>query len=277
MKLALAVGISFILVVAEKRRKENCIFACAATGTACIAGCTAASVAAVWSGPVAAAGFLLCTGACQATNVACMTTCDNTENCFADNTTVFQRDSHGRYAEIFVQQVEPGAEVMAVAGDDFIWSKIMSNHRYVGNFDFTQFSFHGAQEDLIVTNNHNMMVRKSGVVRIMQAADVSPGDVLPGHRGDVEVQAVVHIPLPHKNALITESGTLVANSVQVSTLCDDPKYAQLETVAAAVQEWWRDHPSRVAEVVSLMPATNGNSQKALGTCEATLDIYAECA
>lgn len=182
--------------------------------------------------------------------------------CFADNTTVWAKVAGESFQEVPIQDVKPGVELLASVDDKPYLTKAVSNRRFTAATDaFLQFRF--ASGHLRVTENHNMLVLRSGVSMIMQASDVLVGDVMlgmpprhvaessivPWHFSKATVEEVQDMQFPYKNQLITEHGTLLANNVVVSTICDEPSYEKYASASEALAAWKRDHAFADGELV----------------------------
>lgn len=156
--------------------------------------------------------------------------------------------------EVSIQDVNPGTEVLTWIDGEYQLTKVVSNQRSaVTSGHFVQVMAAGRR--LQVTENHNVMVLRNGVSKMVQASNVLVGDVMwgvapfhaarsssvPSYIAEMAVEDIKYVQLPHKNELITEEGTVLANDMVVSTICDDASYEKYPDATAALAAWKFDH------------------------------------
>jgi len=217
-------------------------------GIAAVPGAVTAPVA----GPFIIAALVACKAGCSLKHVACLNGCSPLK-CFADNTTVWMKASDGDgFQKVSIQDLKPGVELSTFVDGELHLTKVVSNKRVTATSDvFLQFGLAEKVGPLRVTENHNMLVLREGISKMIQASDVLVGDVMLGlrpqatHLSEATVVDIQYMQLPYKNELVTEAGTLLANQCMVSSICDEPGYARYADASAALAAWKLDHTFRV--------------------------------
>jgi len=212
----------------------------------------AAAPTAPVAGPFIMGAFIACEAGCALKQVACCSNCSPL-NCFADNTTVWMKASDGDgFQKVSIQDLKPGVELSTFVDGELHLTKVVSNKRVTATSDvFLQFGLAEKVGPLRVTENHNMLVLREGISKMIQASDVLVGDVMLGlrpqatHLSEATVVDIQYMQLPYKNELVTEAGTLLANQCMVSSICDEPGYARYADASAALAAWKLDHTFRI--------------------------------
>jgi len=114
----------------------------------------------------------------------------------------------------------------------------------------------GTLQELSVTEDHNMMVHREDKVELIPAKKVMPGDRLLVDRkfgaSLGEVLSVQSTMRSHKNKLVTEDGTVFANSIHATTICDGSDFLDFGDVEAALAAWRRMHSHLVSPRLEIL-------------------------
>jgi len=237
---AFGLFLCFVAPALAGQARQRCAQTCFFEGVACQAGCLSMGIAAVpgavtapVAGPFIIAALVACKAGCSLKHVACLNGCSPL-NCFADNTTVWMKASDGDgFQKVSIQDLKPGVELSTFVDGELHLTKVVSNKRVTATSDvFLQFGLAEKVGPLRVTENHNMLVLREGISKMIQASDVLVGDVMLGLR-------------PQATHLSEEAGTLLANQCMVSSICDEPGYARYADASAALAAWKLDHTFRI--------------------------------
>lgn len=235
------------LVFGDELDMNECLGVCVAVQTTCCAGC----LAAMPLPPVFAACLLTCAGA----GVACQTSCHSRHrNCFGDGTKVHELEN-GKWLEKDVVDVEPGSSVLTLIDGQEQATKVVSNRRLQGAIDFVTLDVVdscGFVRSLTVTGAHNMLVQEGGHLRMLPASELQIGSRVATASCDgrlpnattAVVEGLERQELKHKNELITADGTVLANGVFVTTICDSKEYSHHPDAQSAIAAWRGAHSAR---------------------------------
>lgn len=237
-----------------------------------------ASIALHWpnAGVEAGWGYVFCTSSCLATQApgcvatggalapgviaACASICAPwaAAVCFADDVTITKivNASHCFSADVSAlggSCLEP-MPVQAIQVDDAVLTRddsgqyhrttVIANQRHVGAVEHVNVTvgIGNGMRNLVVTRDHVLLLYPQ---QLVLAKDLAVGDVVEvdhaiGLHG--VVQEVGLVVLDHKNELVTEVGTVLANDIHVTTMClhsvDGVDPAQVE---ALTQSWRTSH------------------------------------
>jgi len=180
----------------------------------CMAACCSAS-----GGVGAALCAASCAASCTATLVAC----------FADDTVALVLDNDGKAKTVPVQTLQPGQLVETLLEGRHIFTKVLRNVRSGGSFSFIEIlAVNGQQRfNLTVTEHHNLprsSTQTAEGLEVALASELLVGDFLPvashGASGYARIVSVRQVQQSFKNTLVTESGTVLSNSILATTICD---------------------------------------------------------
>lgn len=226
---------SIALCDAGRRRDHtNCIVHCTAANTACVAACAAANVV-PFAGQVV---FLACGAACVASQAACVSQCNtDAENCFDDDVMIstfseacnekdFNVTNTSCWSPRRIQDVSIGAKVMTIDASGVpLLTKAIANRRTFGQVDGCQLGVvvDDIAKYVTVTNHHVMLVYSDAALepQLVAAENVRVGDLISFGGHLVRVSSNTKVELTHRNSLVTAEGTVLANDVLVTTLCEE--------------------------------------------------------
>lgn len=203
------------------------------------------------AGPIgAAACAALCAAACAPTAPAC----------FSDDAIAWQVDSEGVAQKVAVQELVPGDHVLTLSHGRFVATKVLHNQRSRGDFAFTELVAKQGETvfNLTVTDEHNLVWARGGQESKMHLGEddwevamarlLNVGDFVPvmvtnetagaGARTDLaRLTWLRQVQLNVKNTLITELGTMLANGILVTTICDGDLLVDPPKFNATLQKW----------------------------------------
>lgn len=219
----------------------------ASGGAACFAACTVACCEVgvfAFANPLGiAVGVTGCAGVCM---VACAGGLFVPPACFSNTTTVIVAKSGESWKSITVDLVKAGDKVLTLVENKPFFTPVVRNVKSTGHFEFVTFEIKSAQEDsrkLKVTPNHGMAVENRGELLLASANSVAPYKTrFISNDGLVEVQKVIRSYEPQTYTLVTVEGTVLANSVLVTTLCEEEVVSHAgRNLNNVLLEWKRKH------------------------------------
>lgn len=148
-------------------------------------------------------------------------------------------DISGNRIPTHVADVKPGQSVLTLKEGTEVVTEVLSNLRLEGSFQHVHITgaLGNRTEDVTVTSNHMIPRMRSPSFFATQAELVAAGSLQPGDSimvkrpGASEKPALAQVVrlerriLSHKNFLVTMSGTVLANNVLASTVCDADEIA----------------------------------------------------
>jgi len=205
----------------------------------CVTGCIAVASPGVVTtgGAVTPAVIAACTAACV---VPCATAGVATA-CFSDDVFMMKImnssacppavptkfDGGACTEQVPVRDVRIGDTVLTkdLDGKDLVTS-VVHNKRHISKTMHMNVSIETAKgiRNLVVTADHVMLTMNGypPIPTLVKAEHLTAGEVvLVQGEGRGVVVSVVHELLDHKNELVTAAGTVLANGVQVTTICAD--------------------------------------------------------
>ena len=109
--------------------------------------------------------------------------------------------------------------VLSNNGNQF--TKVVRNVKSKGIFDYTQIILESGKQ-LTITNEHGVIVLdEESNKRIMIANNLKEGQKLITLEGPEVIKKINSLKIKDKYILETEDGTVIANDIYVSTICDD--------------------------------------------------------
>lgn len=158
----------------------------------------------------------------------------------------------GRWVEKDVADVEAGAMVRTLVDGEKAATKVVFNRRTASAQDFVTMQVVdacGHANELTVTSTHNMLVVEEGKLRIVAAAELQIDqrfvtdscDSSSGNATTAVIAGMERRQLSHHNELVTAHGTVLANDVLVTTICDIPEYSNYPDAESSIAAWQADH------------------------------------
>jgi hypothetical protein len=157
--------------------------------------------------------------------------------CFSSDTTI-SKFENGEIKEVSIYEIKENDIVLS--NNEHKFTKVVRNVKSEGLFDYIQIILESGKE-LTVTNEHGVIVidDKSNK-RVMLANNLREGQILITLEGPEVIKSITHLKIKDKYILETLDGTVVANSIYVSTICDDVIDEKMNA-DDLIQQWKNKH------------------------------------
>ena len=154
--------------------------------------------------------FTLCRFLCIAAPVATA--------CFNEDTKISKFED-GQIKDVYIQELKKNDIVLANNLNKF--TKVVRNIKSEGIFNYTQITLESGKA-LTVTNEHGVIILDEKFnKKIVKANDLKEGQILISLQGPEIIKNIQYLSLNDKYILETQDGTVMANNIYVSTICDD--------------------------------------------------------
>ena len=101
------------------------------------------------------------------------------------------------------------------------FTKVVRNVKSLGTFNYTQITLESGKT-LTVTNERGVIIlNNKSNKKIIRASDLKEGQMLITLQGAEVIKNLKYLSIKDKYILETEDGTVIANGVYVSTICED--------------------------------------------------------
>ena len=156
--------------------------------------------------------------ACDACILALCVIGPITTACFSSDTTI-SKIEEGYIKNVPIYDLKENDIVLA--NNENKLTKIVRNVKSEGLFDFTQIILE-SKKVLTVTNEHGIIVLDDKLnKKIIRADNLKDGQKLITLKGTEVIKKINNLKLKDKYILETSDGTVIANNIYVSTICDD--------------------------------------------------------
>jgi intein/homing endonuclease len=178
--------------------------------------------------------------ACDACILALCVIGPITTACFSSDTTISKLED-GQIKDVSIYELKKNDLVLANNGNKL--TKVVRNVKSEGIFNYTQIILESGKE-LTITNEHGVIVldEKSNK-RVIKAANLREGQNLITLDGPEMVKKINNLQIKDKYILETEDGTVIANNIYVSTICDDMIDEKINSDDLLKQ--WKDKHERI--------------------------------
>jgi intein/homing endonuclease len=141
-----------------------------------------------------------------------------TTGCFSSDTTIAKIED-GQIKNVSIYELKTNDLVLANNQNKL--TKVVRNVKSEGIFDYTQIKLESGKE-LTITNEHGVIVLDhESNKRVIKANNLKKGQKLITLDGPEIIKNIKSLKLENKYILETEDGTVIANNIYVSTICDD--------------------------------------------------------
>ena len=141
-----------------------------------------------------------------------------TTACFEQNTKI-SKFENGQIKDVYIYQLKKNDIVLANNLNKF--TKVVRNVKSEGSFNYTEITLESGKT-LTVTNEHGIIIMDhESNQKIMKASDLKEGQMLITLQGTEIIKNVNYLSIKDKYILETEDGTVIANGIYASTICDD--------------------------------------------------------
>ena len=138
--------------------------------------------------------------------------------CFSSNT-IISKIEDGQIKKVSIEELKVNDLVLSNNGNQF--TKVVRNVKSKGIFDYTQIILESGKQ-LTITNEHGVIILdEESNKRIMIANNLREGQKLITLEGPEVIKKINSLQIKDKYILETEDGTVIANDIYVSTICDD--------------------------------------------------------
>ena len=101
------------------------------------------------------------------------------------------------------------------------FTRVVRNIKSEGIFNYTQIILESG-EILTVTNEHGVIILDNKLdKKIMKAINLKEGQALITLKGQEKIKNIKYLSIKDKYILETLDGTVIANNIYVSTICED--------------------------------------------------------
>ncbi len=178
--------------------------------------------------------------ACDACILALCVIGPITTACFSSDTKISKIED-GQIKDVSIYKLKKNDLVLANNGNKL--TKVVRNVKSEGIFNYTQIILESGKE-LTITNEHGVIVldEKSNK-RVIKAANLREGQNLITLDGPEMIKNINNLQIKDKYILETEDGTVIANNIYVSTICDDMIDEKINSDDLLKQ--WKDKHERI--------------------------------
>ena len=156
--------------------------------------------------------------ACDACILALCVIGPITTACFSPDTKISTIED-GQIKDVSIYELKKNDLVLANNGNKL--TKVVRNVKNEGIFNYTQIILESGKE-LTITNEHGVIVLDEETnKKVIKAANLREGQKLITLKGPEMIKNINNLQIKDKYILETEDGTVIANNIYVSTICDD--------------------------------------------------------
>ena len=157
--------------------------------------------------------------------------------CFSSDTTI-SKFENGEIKEVSIYEIKENDIVLS--NNEHKFTKVVRNVKSEGIFDYIQIILESGKE-LTVTNEHGVIVldEKSNK-RVIKANNLKEGQMLITLEGPEVIKRINNLRIKDKYILETLDGTVIANNIYVSTICDDMIDEEMKA-DDLIQQWKNKH------------------------------------
>lgn len=178
--------------------------------------------------------------ACDACILALCVIGPITTACFSSDTKI-SKIVDGQIKNISIYDLKENDIVLS--NNENKLTKVVRNVKSEGIFDYTKIILKSGKE-LIVTNDHGIIVvEDESNKRIIKANNLKEGQKLITLDGIEEIINISNLKKKDKYILETENGTVIANNIYVSTICND--MIDEKKNSDDLLKYWKDKHERI--------------------------------
>ena len=164
--------------------------------------------------------------------------------CFSPDTTIAKLED-GKIKYVSIYQLKKNDLVLANNKNKL--TKVVRNVKSEGIFDYTQITLESGKE-LTITNEHGVIILDhESNKRVIKANNLREGQKLITLEGPEMIKNINYLKLEDKYILETIDGTVMANNVYVSTICDD--MIDEERNADDLIKQWKDKHAKLYNMI----------------------------
>ena len=138
--------------------------------------------------------------------------------CFDSDTTIYRLED-GQIKAVPIHELKKNDFILANNENKF--TKVVKNVKSEGLFDYKQILLESGKE-LTITEEHVVIVLDiNSVKRVLRASNLKEGQKVITMEGPEVIKKIKDLKRKDKYILETMDGTVIANKIYVSTICDD--------------------------------------------------------
>ena len=138
--------------------------------------------------------------------------------CFNSDTKIFKLED-GQIKAVSIYELKKND--LVVSNNEKKLTKVVRNIKSEGIFDYIKIILESGKE-LTITNEHGIIViDDQSNKRVIKANNLRVGQKLITLKGPEAIKNINSLKIKDKYILETEDGTVIANNIYVSTICDD--------------------------------------------------------
>ena len=178
--------------------------------------------------------------ACDACILALCVIGPITTACFSPDTKISTIED-GQIKDVSIYELKKNDLVLANNGNKL--TKVVRNLKSEGIFNYTQIILESGKE-LTITNEHGVIVLDEEInKKVIKAGNLREGQKLITLKGPEMIKNINNLQIKDKYILETEDGTVIANNIYVSTICDDMIDEKINSDDLLKQ--WKDKHERI--------------------------------
>ena len=138
--------------------------------------------------------------------------------CFNSDTTIYKIE-YGQIKDVPIYELKKNDLILANSENKF--TKVVKNIKSEGIFDYKQIILESSKE-LTITDEHVVIVLDdSSNKRVIRASNLREGQKVITLDGPEVIKKINDLKIKDRYILETMDGTVIANNIYVSTICDD--------------------------------------------------------
>lgn len=166
--------------------------------------------------------------------------------CF-DSDTIIPKIENGLIKNVPIYELKKNDLVLANKENKF--TKVVRNVKSEGIFDYSQIILDSGKE-LTITNEHVVIVLDDeSNKRVMRASNLRKGQKLITLDGPEMIKEINHLKIKDRYILETLDGTVIANNIYVSTICDDMVDEKINA-DDLLKKWKNKHEGLYNEIIN---------------------------
>lgn len=168
-----------------------------------------------------------------------------TTACFSPDTTIAKIEND-KIIDISINEIQKNDIVLLNNENKF--TKVVRNIKSEGIFDYTQIILESGKK-LTITNEHGVIIIDDKLnKRMIRADNLIEGQKLITLEGPEMIKKINYLQMKDKYILETLDGTVMANNIYVSTICDD--MIDEEMNADDLIEQWKNKHSKLYNLIT---------------------------
>ena len=166
--------------------------------------------------------------------------------CFDPDTKISKYEK-GQIIDVYINEIKKNDIVLANNLNKY--TRVVRNIKSEGIFNYTQITLESG-EILTVTNEHGIIILDHKFnKRIIKAEKLKEEQILITMKGPEKIKNIKKLSIKDKYILETLDGTVIANNIYVSTICDD-MIDEKRNADDLLKEWTHKHEKLYNEIIN---------------------------